>query len=133
MSYLLDTQILIWFQLSDKKLKSHIYDLLAEKVNTVFVSQISLFEIAIKQKIGKLPELNIPISILIQLIREDDFTILPVHEKHIAAYDSIPLLNIHKDPFDRLLLATAFAENIPIISADENFPNYIPQIQLITA
>lgn len=122
MPYLLDTQILIWFQLSDVRLRTSTYSLLTDKANTIFVSQVSLLEIAIKQKMGKLPELDIPISTLVRLIQEDDFTLLDLGTKHIAAYTSVPLLADHKDPFDRLLLATALAENIPIISSDENFP-----------
>jgi PIN domain nuclease of toxin-antitoxin system len=62
--YLIDTQILIWYQLESSKLSPKIYQLLTDIKNTILVSQTSLFEIAIKQKIGKLPELNIPIEIL---------------------------------------------------------------------
>ncbi len=85
------------------------------------VSQITLFEIAIKQKIGKLFDLDLPIKSLVEIILKDNFNILPIENKHIDAYADIPLLENHKDPFDRLILATAFNENIPLISADGNF------------
>jgi PIN domain nuclease of toxin-antitoxin system len=68
--------------------------------------------------------LNIPIEKLIQLIQKDGFTILNLKDEHIHAYDSIPLLADHRDPFDRLLLATSLFEQIPIISADEKFKMY---------
>lgn len=55
MNYLIDTQILIWYQLNSGGLHKSNYDLLTDRKNNIFVSQISLFEIAITQKIGKLP------------------------------------------------------------------------------
>ena len=130
MNVLIDTQILIWYQLYDPKLHANIYDLLTRLENTVYVSQTSLFEIAIKQKIGKLPELDVSISTLVNLIEQDGFVILPLQTKHIEAYSKIPLFSEHRDPFDRLLLATAFSENIPIISSDENFRYYKQQVQV---
>ena len=61
MKYLIDTQILIWFQLSSDKLSKNSIALLLDPTNEIFVSQITLFELVIKQKIGKLPELDISI------------------------------------------------------------------------
>ena len=104
---------------------------LTDKKNNIFVSQISLFEIAIKQKIGKLPELDLLVSDLVGLIERDDFNLLTLQNKHIEAYSQIPLLPNHRDPFDRLLLATALSENMAIISADEHFNLYPPQISVI--
>ena len=124
MKLLIDTQILIWYQLYDPKLHANIYDFLTRLENTVYVSQISLVEIAIKQKIGKLPELDVSISTLASLIEQDGFIVLPLQTKHIEAYSMIPLFHEHRDPFDRLLLATAFSENIPIVSSDGNFGLY---------
>ena len=133
MLYLADTQIAIWFLLEDSKLSPVIYAELTDSKNTIFVSQVSLFEIAIKQKIGKLPELDKPINKLIELIEKADFEILPIRNKHIVAYNSIQLFDNHKDPFDRLIIATALSENLTIISADEKFKFYLPHIQLIEA
>jgi len=78
-----------------------------------------------------LPELNITMSVLIEHIKKDNFEILNIQDKHISAYSKIPLMDNHRDPFDRLILATAFSENIPVISADEKFKNYESIIQLI--
>ena len=130
MKYLIDTQILIWSIISPEKLSLRTKYILENE--EIFVSQITLFEIAIKQKIGKLPELNIPINSLIEIMLKDNFNILHIENKHIEAYDAIPLLADHKDPFDRLILATVFSENIPIISSDANFEYYSSQIKLIT-
>ena len=131
MKYLIDTQILIWFQLSSDKLSKKSIDLLLDVSNEILVSQVTLFELAIKQKIGKLPELDVPIEQVIALIRKDNFKVLNIHDKHISAYSQIPLLSDHRDPFDRLILATAFSENISIISADEKFRAYESIIQLL--
>jgi len=129
MKYLIDTQILIWAIVDPNRLSNK--TLLILQQNIILVSQITLFEIAIKQGIRKLPELNIAMSTLINYIKEDNFEILNIKNEHISAYSQIPLISDHKDPFDRLILATAFSENIPIISADEKFKHYQSIVQLI--
>lgn len=96
-----------------------------------WVSQISFFEIAIKSKVSKLPFLAVPLQQLIQQAKEDGFRELPISNAHLAAYDRVPLFEQHRDPFDRLILATALAENWPVISADEKFRLYDGVVQLI--
>ena len=129
MDYLADTQVLIWSIISPSKLTPSVRTLLEE--NSIWVSQISLFEIAIKQSIGKLPEFMIPVDSLINQLHRDGFQLLSLKNTHITAYNSIPLLADHRDPFDRLLLASALAENLTIISADERFRLYSTQVHLI--
>mgnify|MGYP000087710798 CR=1 FL=1 len=129
MRYLIDTQIFIWALINPEKLTESTKQILEN--NEILVSQISLFEIAIKQKIGKLPELNLSIDELVEQIKRDNFTLLPLSTKHLAAYDKIQLVENHRDPFDRLLLATALSEDMPIISTDGNFVYYVSQICLI--
>ncbi|OHX37716.1 hypothetical protein BJL95_07905 [Methylomonas sp. LWB] len=129
MSYLVDTQILIWTLVAPNKLAPQVKNALENEAT--FISQISFFEIAIKQKLGKLAELDLTIDQLTNFIERDGFNLLGIQNRHIDAYAEIPLLTNHRDPFDRLLLATAFSENMPIVSADENFALYPPQIQLI--
>ena len=133
MVYLVDTQIVIWFLLFDDNLPPPIYDLLIDTNNSILVSQVSLFEIAIKQTIGKLPELDKTISELTTIITNDGFDILPLQNEHLAEYSTVPLLPNHKDPFDRLIIATAISEGLPIISADEKFSLYQNLVTLIKA
>ncbi len=133
MRLIIDTQILIWLLLLDKSLTKPIQELLTDADNDVFIPHICLFEIAIKQKTGKLPELTWPTNTIVKQLIRDGFELLSVATSHIATYDSIPLLPDHRDPFDRLLIATAISENIPIISADDKFRLYQPQLQLIDA
>ena len=129
--YLIDTQILIWAIVSPKKIKQAVRAVLEN--NTIRVSQISILEIAIKQAIGKLPDFTLSTDALLNQLRDDGFQLLPIANAHIAAYQSIPLIPNHRDPFDRLMLATALAENLALISADERFRAYRPQIRLLDA
>lgn len=129
MRYLIDTQILIWSIITPEKLSSLVTNILES--NEIFVSQIAFFEIAIKQKIGKLPEFDLPIESLYYRVEQDGFYILPLKTNHIAAYGAIPLIPEHRDPFDRILLATALSEQCPIISNDANFKLYSSQVQLV--
>lgn len=88
--------------------------------NVILFSQLSLYEIAIKQKIGKLPQFLATITEVYQQAVKDNFTFLPVNNKHIEAYKNIPLIEEHRGPFDRLLIATAHIEDVEVISGDKN-------------
>ena len=90
----------------------------------------SFYEIAIKMKIGKL-EIKTNLSRFYENTIDDLITILPISERYLSAYQSIPLLEEHRDPFDRLIIATAYADNLNIITADCKFQLYIEHIQLI--
>lgn len=68
---------------------------------------------------------------MINCLLKDGFEILNLKNAHIETYEKIQLIDNHRDPFDRLLLATSLSENMPIISADENFKKYVSQINLI--
>lgn len=131
MKYLIDTQILIWYQLNDRQLSPKSRTIIDDGANKILVSQVSLFEIAIKQKIGKLPEIDASMQDLLKLIEQDDFDILQITNQHIAYYEQVPLLEEHKDPFDKLIIATAMQEKMPIISADAKFTLYKDLITLI--
>ncbi|WP_246859662.1 PIN domain-containing protein [Spirosoma sp. KCTC 42546] len=68
---------------------------------------------------------------LIAQTKQDGFHIIQLDNRHIATYDQIPLFADHRDPFDRLILATALAEKMPIISADEKFGRYRDVVDVI--
>lgn len=80
----------------------------------------SFYEIAIKMKIDKL-EIKTNLSRFYEDTIDDLITILPISERYLSAYQSIPLLEEHRDPFDRLIIATAFADNLNVITADSKF------------
>ncbi|MDQ3845832.1 MAG: type II toxin-antitoxin system VapC family toxin [Bacteroidota bacterium] len=131
MTYLLDTHCIIWFQENNPKIPEHVMQEIQNPENVIWFSQISLFEIAIKQKIGKLPLFEATIADIYQQALEDSFTFLPVKNRHIELYEKVPLLEEHRDPFDRLLIATALAEECTIITADKNFTLYSELIKVL--
>lgn len=131
MKMLLDTQILIWFQLDAPQLPNRLKHIIEDTENEVFVSHLSFIEIAIKQAVNRLPEFAVTLDELIRKVDADGFTTLPVLLSHIRTYPQVPFYADHRDPFDRLLLATALAEQMPIITADEKFSRYRDLIDVI--
>jgi len=121
MRILLDTHIFIWWDLTPHLLSSSATTMLNDKSNTLFLSVASLWEMQIKLTIGKL-ELRLPLD---EMLREQqrnlEIQILPVTLPHVLALD-LPFH--HKDPFDRLLIAVAKAEGLPILTADAIFSAY---------
>lgn len=129
MRHLLDTQILIWALISPERLSLNARNILLN--HEILVSHISFLEIAIKQTIGKIPEFDLSVADLSSRVEEDGFSMISLQTGHIDAYSRIPLFAQHRDPFDRILLATVLSENIPIISSDANFDLYAPDVQVI--
>lgn len=130
-NFLLDTHALIWFQENNPKIPETIMNSIQEPNNTIFFSQISLFEISIKQKIGKLPAFYATVEEIYNQAINDGFTFLPIQNKHLFNYSKVPLKEDHRDPFDRPLIATAIEENAVIITADEKFNLYAGLIKVI--
>ena len=124
---MLETHCLIWFQENNSKIPERVMQQIQDISNTILFSQISLFEIAIKQKIGKLPLFQATISEVYEQAIKDNFTFQPVHNNHIEAYGKVTLLQEHRDPFDRLLIATALEENLIVLTVDKSFSLY-PQL-----
>ena len=118
--YLLDTHALLWFLLSDSRLPEDKKNLI-EDTQKVYVSVGSLWEIAIKQSIGKLKIKHSIVEIAEKCI-EKNIVILPIHPEELDKIKKLP--DIHKDPFDRLFVSQAIRDNLIIITKDENIPKY---------
>jgi PIN domain nuclease of toxin-antitoxin system len=131
MRLLIDTHILLWVLEADNQLSTRATELIRSTTNEVFVSVASLFEIAIKKKIGKLDTTRSATEIVQEMTSVLAIQLLPILPHHLEAYQSIPLYEDHRDPFDRLLLASAFADNLALISDDSKFERYTPLISLI--
>lgn len=133
MNVIVDTEVLIWIQTEDKErlVTSNARQYLLNNQYKKWISEVSLFEVAIELKIGKLREFKTTLPYYIQRIQQDGFRILPIHQQHITTYDRIPLIQDHRDPFDRLILATALHEGWPVMSADQNFSWYKDQVEVI--
>lgn len=122
MKVLLDSHALLWFVWDHPKLSPKARDLMVDSQNDLLFSMGSLWEIAIKVSIGKLA-LAGPYEVFMkQVITTNHITILPVTVRHTATVASLPFH--HRDPFDRLLIAQAMVEQVPIICGDTAFDAY---------
>lgn len=122
MRLLLDTHALLWFLLDDPRLTPAATEVIADPDNTPLVSPASYWEIAIKISLGKyaLPE---PLADFVEReLERNDFRILPISPRHAGALTGLEFH--HRDPFDRLIIAQAMVEGIPVVSADEQFHHY---------
>lgn len=122
MRLLLDTHTFIWFVLDSPKLSPTLRGLIEDENNEKLLSTASIWEIAIKQSTGKL-YFGLPFRVFIeQQLSLNSIELLNINLDHIAIVATLPLH--HRDPFDRLLIAQAMVEQIPILSADSAFDAY---------
>jgi PIN domain nuclease of toxin-antitoxin system len=121
MKYIFDTHTLLWSIFDSSKLSSAAEKIMLDKTLRKCISISSLWEIAIKNRIGKLPLPGGLASIYAEL-EKNGFGVVGVYRSHIEAYNTLPL--IHRDPFDGIIVATAIAENMVIVTADENIQKY---------
>lgn len=116
MRLLLDAHAFLWFVLGDPRLVQTALDQILDPAQVKLVSPASYWEIAIKISLGKYT-LNEPYDEFMQRgIFGNGFNILPIEPKHTAALTTLPFH--HRDPFDRLLVAQALVEQVPVLSAD---------------
>ena len=118
--FLLDTHSLLWALFDAKKLPSCVAGTLAVAEN-LYVSVASLWEIAIKQSLGKLDIEYNPLEIA-SFCEQKDIAILPILPSHLVLLKDLP--SIHRDPFDRLIVAQAKEENFVIVTKDSNITRY---------
>ena len=122
MRVLLDTHVLLWWLFDDLGLSASARALIADPGNAVLVSSASAWEIAIKHRLGKLPEAKEAVENLPRLLREARFESLPITVEHALAAGALP--GPHRDPFDRMLIAQSRIENLPVLTADPVFGQY---------
>jgi PIN domain nuclease of toxin-antitoxin system len=121
---LLDTHTMYWYIEDDAQLSGRARTLIQDASNEVLVSPASYWEIAIKISIGKW-RLNRPYEEFIDIgLNQYGFQVLPILPTHTARLIGLPFPKGHKDPFDRLLVAQALVEQIPIVSADSPLDAY---------
>jgi PIN domain nuclease of toxin-antitoxin system len=121
MELLLDTHTVIWFINNDSHLPPHIREMLDDDSNDIYVSVISLWEMSIKIRQGKL-NFDRSLADTAYLLRSKGFRFLEVRLNHTFRLDSLE--PHHKDPFDRMLIAQALTENAAIVGCDEIFDIY---------
>lgn len=121
MKLLLDTHTFIWWDSDPARLSAGSLAAIRDPANTVWLSVVSVWEILIKAQLGKL-SVRLPLAEIVAQQRANGLQILPVMLSHSLALEELPPL--HKDPFDRLLIAQAVAEGAELVSADHVFVRY---------
>ena len=121
MKYLIDTHTLIWYVEDSPRLPSKAGKIIDCNENQKYLCSISLLEIAIKVSKGKLT-LSVPFEEFLDKVENADLELLQIEDKYLKKLVDLPFH--HKDPFDRLMIATALAENLTIITADGDIHKY---------
>ena len=121
MRFLLDTHVLIWYINGDKSLSKSAINDVKNINNECFISIASIWEIAIKVNLNKL-ELKSGFDKIIDFLTDLNIEILPITFEHIQILNTLEYH--HKDPFDRMIISQATAEQLTIITKDENFRKY---------
>ena len=122
MKILLDTHTVLWMVNGYEKLSPSAKELLLNDEHTLFISVVSLWEMAIKVSLGKLSELDGGVGVVISKLESMPIKVLPITTDCIKSIESLPF--IHRDPFDRMLVATAVSSGMTILTADSNTPKY---------
>ena len=119
---LLDTHAILWWLFDDPALGGEVRRLIELSTTRVMVSSASGWEIATKHRLGKLPEAEDAVLRLPELLRRSDFDVLPVGMDHALEAGRLP--GPHRDPFDRMLIAQARIEGVPVATIDPVFSAY---------
>jgi PIN domain nuclease of toxin-antitoxin system len=122
MKVLLDTHAFIWWSTNDPQLSQTARDTIADPSNTILFSVVNAWEIIIKQGTGKLTLPEPATTYIPSRIAANQFVTMPVNLSHILQVASLP--DLHRDPFDRLLIAQSQTEQIPIITIDRYVVQY---------
>lgn len=122
MRALLDTHSFLWFSTDDPALSAQADQLIADPANEILLSVASLWEIAIKVSIGKLGLTRSFEEAVLAPMSENGIRLLDVQVRHVREILTLP--HHHRDPFDRMIVAQARVENIPIISVDMVLDSY---------
>ena len=122
MKYLLDTHAFLWyFEAASHRISETAKSIIRDANEQKYVSVASLWEFSIKYSSGKL-QFDGGLPRLWKMLTSNDFTILPIAQAHLEGTIQLPFH--HRDPFDRLLIATAIAEDMTILTADDNIRKY---------
>lgn len=121
MKGLVDTHTFIWWDSDPSQLSPVALAFMQNPSNLVLLSVVSVWEIVIKQQLGKLT-LRLPLQTIVAGQISNGIKILPVTLDHVLAVEGLP--PVHKDPFDRLLIAQANVEGIDLVTADAVFAHY---------
>lgn len=126
MSYIIDTHIFLWWLFDDQKLDTTCRDIIRNPAHRIFFSSASAWEIATKYRIGKLPEAKQLVEQYSQILHQAKFIELAITSAHALRAGSLPI--DHRDPFDRMIMAQAELESLPVITYDKAFQTGLIQV-----
>jgi len=126
MKLLLDTHLLLWATKGLEYLPQDAQTLMSDPENELFFSVASVWEIVIKCGLGR-EDFKVDARILRRGLIDNGYHELPILSEHVVAIDALP--TIHKDPFDRLLVAQAIVEGITLLTADAHVAEYPGPVQ----
>ena len=121
MRLLLDTHVLLWTVAESRRLSAAARTLIEEPDNELTFSSVSLWEVAIKAGLGR-DDFRIDVRSLRRALFDNNYAELPMTGAHAAALSALPA--IHRDPFDRMLVAQAIVEGLVLVSADPAIARY---------
>lgn len=124
MKYLIDTHILIWLAVSPDSISKNILKIVENPSNDIYVSTVSLWEIAIKLSIKKLDLQGLEILDLVQICQEQGIKIVQLPNSSVIQYKNLPVKQNHKDPFDRILISICISDSYVFLSHDTKLNQY---------
>jgi PIN domain nuclease of toxin-antitoxin system len=122
MTVLLDTHAFLWMIVDDKRLSKRAREILTSADNDLLLSVASLWEMVLKSTAGKLRLQSDPAAFLSAMLAANQIRTLPISDRHVLWTAGLP--ELHRDPFDRLLVAQAQIERIPIVTSDPLIRKY---------
>jgi PIN domain nuclease of toxin-antitoxin system len=128
MKFLLDTHLLLWAAGNPDRLPAAARGLLDDLQNELIFSSASLWEVAIKRGLGR-ADFRVDARLLRRGLLDYGYGELPITSEHAVALDSLP--SIHKDPFDRILIAQSMVEGITLLTADPLVAQYPAPIRMV--
>lgn len=118
MRYLLDTHVVLWWLTEPAKISKQARAIIADRENSICVSSVSFWELSIKSALGRV---NIPNNLL-TILRTNSFEIIPLEAEEALSVADLP--DLHKDPFDRMLIAQAKYNDLVLITRDKIIEEY---------
>jgi PIN domain nuclease of toxin-antitoxin system len=128
MKLLLDTHLLLWAAAEPDRLSAEVRSLIENPENELLFSAASLWEVAIKRGLGR-HDFKADARLLRRGLLDNGYSELPIISDHIVAIESLPML--HKDPFDRVLVAQATVEGVTLLTTDSLVAQYPGPIRLL--
>lgn len=127
MRLLLDTHFAFWWQTGDPRVNRDVREAV-DAADQVFVSGVSLWELAIKAGLGKV---YVDLPVFAEQVESMGFAWLPIDNAHILKLSDLPSFDDHRDPFDRLLVAQSMSEPLVLLTADRKLARYGSTVRIL--